>query len=134
MVGNPDLVGEMPLETVCLSVPSSLECGSHARGRKVALETRCPGKILRTGRRQKAREACWLTLLPFKELSQKLETGHLLSITFGEILLPIREVGKYSFQWPSTLPPPTNRQLAVSGIVPLPPDCSGHELVTGLPL
>lgn len=97
MVGNSDLVGEMPLETLCLSVPSSLVCGSHAHGRKGAPETLRTGKILRTRRRQKAREACWLTLLPFKELSQKKETGHLLSITFGGIPLPTREVRKYSF-------------------------------------
>lgn len=87
----------MPLQTLCLCVPSSLECGCHAHGHEVVPETLCTGKTSKAGRRQKAKEVCWLTLLPFKDLFQKLETGHLLYITFGQIPLPTREVGKYRF-------------------------------------
>ena len=59
--------------SLCLCVPSSLVCGSHSHGQKMAPETLCTGRTLKTEIRGKAKEAFWLTLLPFKELSRKLE-------------------------------------------------------------
>lgn len=48
-------------------------------------ETLCIKKTLKTGRRGKAKEPGLLTLFPFKGLFQKMETGHLPCITFGQI-------------------------------------------------
>lgn len=67
--------------SLSLDVAPSLVCGSYPHSHKMTPETWCIERILKTGTRGKAKEACQLTLFPFKALLQKHTPWHLLCIS-----------------------------------------------------